>query len=198
MSLSVQERAAHHEAGHIVAYIYYGWPVKSANINQFEREDHMGMVCGQTFTGDPPSQMAEADVRRSSIVSIMCGPLAAQRACGELPGSITMDFREDAEAILAQVSQISTDYATCQLIARDALRIAHQVVGENWKAITAVAARLIADKEVTGDVLQAICKEHGVKVEPQATPEGEPEEFEIRGKDGKVSTITLRPGIDFK
>src|SRR5579864_4636349 len=100
-------KSAYHEAGHVVSHFAYCWKVGSANIK--EQVIDGTTVCGQTFATHP-SDLSVEDIYRSDIVCTLAGPLAGQRAAGERPGSIKdVDFKDDAERVMARVLQITTN-----------------------------------------------------------------------------------------
>ena len=160
MTLTTEQRAAYHEAGHVVAYTIFGWTVKSANIKQFTREDGCGTVAGQTFIDDSKDvECDEVTCVQQYMIATLAGPLAGQFAAGEQPGSITVDFREDAESLVQAAARLTNSKADAKALIASCVPDAKHLVANYWNAIDAVAKRLLADTEVAGDVLLAICRE---------------------------------------
>jgi hypothetical protein len=154
--MTTQERASYHEAGHIVAYFAYGWTIKSANIKQFEREDHGGTVAGQTFV-EENHKISAVDLLLSGITCTLAGPLSEQKAAGDKPGNITMTFREDAEHVFALCAELSREEADMKGIAQHGMNHALDLIVLQWKAIEGVAKALQEKTEISEAEITELC-----------------------------------------
>ncbi len=149
-----RERAAFHEAGHVVAYYIYGWKVKSANIKEWK--DGETTVAGQTFV-EEPRELSAIDLILSGICCTLAGPLAEQRAAGERPGNITMTFREDAEHVFALCAELTKDKADFDAAAKYGISRALDLIGLQWSAITGVAKALQEKQELSESDIAELC-----------------------------------------
>lgn len=148
-------KSAFHEAGHIVSFFAHGWKVVSANIKEFRDGDTP--VCGQTFT-EQPSDLSVEDLYRTDIVCVLAGPLSGQKAAGEIAGNIRdVDFHDDANRVLARVTQITKEQADCRAIVCSCQNQALDFIELQWSAITAVASSLLEKTELNEAEIRELC-----------------------------------------
>lgn len=126
----------HHEAGHVIAAVALGTPVRRATLHG---------VTTMVRSGCPRAQYNEA-------VIALAGPEGETRRhgysasqCAELWGSSV--WRDDLANALRHLDGAEI---------APALHQARRLVNENWNAIEVLAAALLDRKELNGDEINAV------------------------------------------
>jgi len=163
---------AYHEAGHAVAQLLVCPALPLTNASIAPEGDELGRACFENYaeTIVPDADGEDADMPEherqyleSEAISLLAGPLAEQRFCGQtleppLPGSARTDQADvtDIAHLLHDDRRVARAWVGSML--RRAIDLV-QNDGRFWPAVKAAAAALLREQTLTSDEISTLVHE---------------------------------------
>ncbi len=142
----MREETAYHEAGHAVATYVLGQPFEYVTIVPDAAGGSFGHVegIGAAYL-DETTLKRQREVARIEAVTLVAGPLADARWVEAEPAFWrSSDVSYEYECAEANLRDVYTSERRVQEVMGEAVTHAQQIVAEQWPAIEALAAALMA------------------------------------------------------
>jgi len=148
---------AHHEAGHVAAYLALGVDFQTVDITP-----HFSRALGEVCHGEVTPPRGRKVPREDIAIILFAGIHSEARYRKKSTEQIYLNQRYDRETAFDIIQGLVTDEMDSDTIHENLFTESRQVVNDNWSLIRLIADRLVIKKQLSyRQVIDVWARHHG-------------------------------------